>query len=273
MKEELSNIDLKEIQLGILEYLDRFCKKNGIKYYLFYGSLLGAVRHQGYIPWDDDIDVAMFREDYERFFLEFNREENKQYKAISEETDPRYYLAMGKVIDLRTVLIEEVRGGEKLGVYVDIFPIDYLPNDIVTRNKVIKKLFIMKKLLLYKQAVWTKERSVVKNIVYLIIQFLSLPISSNCLCKKINFCASQSNDNKEVSELCGDLVSDIHTDKYIWPMKYFEKITYVEFENIHSPAPLEYDEVLRISYGNYLKLPPEEERKSHHHSHAFWRNL
>lgn len=271
VEKDLSIDDLRKIQLGILKYLSEFCEKYGIKYYLFYGSLLGAVRHEGYIPWDDDIDIAIFREDYEKFFATFNKEGNKQYKAISIETDSEYYLPMGKVIDLQTILIEDIRGGKELGVYVDVFPIDYLPNDMAVRERLIKKLLLMKKLLLYKQGIWSAKRSFIKNILYLIVQFLSLPISNNYLCKKINFYASQKSNREETSILCGDLVSDIDSDREIWHAEFFKDTMYVKFENMNMPAPAEYDAILRTTYGDYMELPPKEEQKSHHHSRAFWR--
>ena len=107
MKKDISVEELKMIQLKILDSIDDFCKKNGIQYFLFSGTLIGAVRHKGYIPWDDDVDICMKRKDYDRFFSEFNQQRRDTLKAISAEIEKNYYLASGKVIDTATVIEEE----------------------------------------------------------------------------------------------------------------------------------------------------------------------
>lgn len=136
MKKDISVEELKMIQLKILDSIDDFCKKNGIQYFLFSGTLIGAVRHKGYIPWDDDVDICMKRKDYDRFFSEFNQQRRDTLKAISAEIEKNYYLASGKVIDTATVIEEENNCAMPIGVYVDIFPMDNLPAD----DKKLEKL-------------------------------------------------------------------------------------------------------------------------------------
>ena len=122
MKKNISVEELKMLQLKILDSIDDFCKKNEIQNFLFSGTLIGAVRHKGYIPWDDDVDICMKRKDYDRFFAEFNQQRQDTLKAISTETEKDYYLASGKVIDTATVIEEENNYAMPIGVYVDVFP-------------------------------------------------------------------------------------------------------------------------------------------------------
>ena len=117
---EIKNDELRTIQLDILQNVHDFCMKHDIKYTLAYGTLLGAVRHGGYIPWDDDIDIAMLRPDYERFMQEYK---NDIYKFTECRLDKDVHIGFGKVEDTRTIVIE---GGntKNLGVSIDVFPID-----------------------------------------------------------------------------------------------------------------------------------------------------
>ena len=124
MKKELSLEEKKKILVSILSEVHNFCDENNLKYFLPGGTLIGAVRHKGFIPWDDDIDIYMPRNDYEKFLCEFNKE-SERYQVISLKTDG-YYLPFGKVIDTKTVLIENVDSDYKMGIYLDIFPLDNL---------------------------------------------------------------------------------------------------------------------------------------------------
>ena len=105
MKKEINVEELKQIQLNILKFVDKFCKENNLKYYLAYGTLLGAVRHKGYIPWDDDIDIIMFREDYEKFVTTFK---DVNYKVFATEVNSKYPYPFAKVGDTRTYFEEEI---------------------------------------------------------------------------------------------------------------------------------------------------------------------
>ena len=135
--------ELRQIQIGILDEVHQYCEAHGLRYFLSSGTLIGAVRHKGYIPWDDDIDVYMPRKDYERFLREFKG--NEQYKLLNPAKEPHYYYTFAKVIDLRTRMVEDETVGFEIGVYMDIFPVDYVPDDMKEREHVFKS-----KKLLYK---------------------------------------------------------------------------------------------------------------------------
>lgn len=125
---QVTGEQLKKIQLEILDVVTQFCDANGIRYWLDSGTLLGAIRHKGYIPWDDDVDLGMLREDYERFLSIFNKS-NDRYRAVSLENDPKFYLPFTKVCDTTTVLYEPDEKGFKLHINVDVFPYDRAPDD------------------------------------------------------------------------------------------------------------------------------------------------
>lgn len=129
MIKEITKIDeLKFISYNILKFVADFCEINNIKYYLFAGTLLGAIRHEGFIPWDDDIDIAIPRDDYEKFIIEFDRNNDVNYKVLSIENSNKYYLPYAKVIDNRTLLFEDGKESMPIGVFIDIFPLDSIPD-------------------------------------------------------------------------------------------------------------------------------------------------
>ena len=123
----LSDKEVRELQVRLLDTIDEFCRANNIPYSLSGGTMIGAVRHKGFIPWDDDIDLFMRRDDYQRFLATFNGN-YPHYETVDCVSDPGYALPFAKVMDMSTQLIE---GGNKLfcyGIYVDIFPVDGKPD-------------------------------------------------------------------------------------------------------------------------------------------------
>lgn len=133
---EMTIDELKEVQLQILDFVAEFCEKNQIQYWIDSGTLLGAIRHKGYIPWDDDIDVGMLRKDYDKFFKLFNDPGNR-YQFVCYEKQPDFYLPHGKVCDVSTVLYEPNEKGHRLSVNIDIFVYDNAPED----NSEVMKMY------------------------------------------------------------------------------------------------------------------------------------
>ena len=166
-------------QLEILKEIDRVCRENEIKYFLDSGTLIGAVRHEGFIPWDDDIDIGMLREDYEKFSKLAPKHLNKSYLWQSWKNDSSYALPFGKVRKRNTVYIEEKSGITKnCGFYVDVFPFDYAPRTKKERTKLVNKRVFWARCLLmkhgYKPWMVNGNINMKKRIGYLVYQFVSL---------------------------------------------------------------------------------------------------
>ena len=263
----------KELQLEILNTIDDYCSNNDIKYFLLYGTLLGAVRHKGFIPWDDDIDIGMMRDDYNRFFESFNqysRDNGLKYEAVNIDNKSKYYLPIGKVIDKDTILFEHVNVNCPLGVFIDVFPIDNLPDSREQCVKIVKRIGYIERLLGYKQAFWSDRYSLFKNIYHMIMKGILFPFSNNFLCKQINKMASCYGGSKK--ENAGSIVLGVYGEKGIWKRKYFDDSAKLEFEGKLYSAPIGYDNLLHCIYGDYMTLPPKEKQINHHINSAYWRN-
>ncbi len=256
MKEIDSIEEIKKRAFSVLCEIDDFCKKNDIKYFLAYGTLLGAIRHSGFIPWDDDIDIMMPRPDYERF--------NKLYKGndkfgILMAGDAKYVYSFTKVYDKNTLVIENVNKNARnriFGLYVDVFPLDGVPQDESKRREISDLIYRDTHKTTIKYTKLSSTNSVLKNILLLPVQFCLLSYRYSKLAVRVDT-KSQTYSYDE-SEYVSCLVWD---DKY----KYYAKAWYGEvieheFEGKMFPIPSEYDKMLTYIYGNYMELPPKEEQ-------------
>ena len=260
---ELNLEEMKKIQLGILDAVADFCDKNQINYWLDSGTLIGAVRHKGYIPWDDDIDLGMLRPDYDRFLELFNKE-NPVYKAYSVENNPDFLYPFAKVLDTRTVLYEPDEKGVKSCVNIDIFVYDNAPDDDRKVAKMYKKRDKYVSLHNVRVRLYlSKNRPLVHLIKKLIYPFL-LVLPKNYFAKKIvkNSTKFKRKDTKRIGNFTS--ITKVCCDKEL-----FAGSVPVEFEGKIYKAPQGYDAWLTAFYGDYMKLPPEEKRVPHHSFKAY----
>lgn len=262
--------ELKQIQLDLLDVVDTFCREKGLTYYLFVGTLLGAVRHKGYIPWDDDIDICMVREDYDRFFKEFNLSNDHHVKAICHETSNNYYLASGKVIDTRTVLKEKIDAKLSIGVFIDIFPMDRLPDDQIVIKDFNRKLNVYRKLLLIKNITPSTDRKWYKNFALISAKIPLSLLSRSFVLDRIDNLAQKYRDVDNCTRI-GDLAVFTYDLKELFFANDFENTVELEFERKKYLAPAGYDNILSQLFGDYLKLPPIEKRVPHHAYEAYWK--
>lgn len=252
--------DSQKISLSILKYIDEFCKRNAITYFIGYGTLLGAVRHLGFIPWDDDIDIIMFRKDYEKFINCFNVGDQDIYKCLSFETGT-FYLPYAKVVDTRTVVkaknfVEIVDNG----IAVDVFPMDYVSDSKEECIRIRNKYRIYGKLLrysLYNDFSEMSKRINFKYPVYLIAKALGTKRISNQI---IKFNKKLPSDEKQFTISFGAFLCG---DKGIYEGEWFNKECLLSFEDYEFFAPEKYKEFLSERYGDYMKLPPEDQRIQH----------
>ena len=165
---EISAEDLRRIQLlelDILKEIDRIARKNGLHYTLCGGSLLGTIRHKGFIPWDDDIDVSMVREDYDKFFEACKRDLNhEKYFAQTMDTDPTYQIAFGRILLKNTVFQRAGQEHVKVnnGFFVEIFPRDGLSDNVFIEKLQFILSFFMRKMLYARMGVRVNKKSIYK---------------------------------------------------------------------------------------------------------------
>lgn len=253
---------LKKLQsklLIMLEWFHEFCVNNNLTYYLCGGSMLGAARHQGFIPWDDDIDVMMPREDIKKLEELLNNTSGK-YVLESPTTDAKDYLySFSKLYDTTTILVENTKHKIKRGIYLDIFPLDGMGNTWEDAEKHMTKIRKTFNLLLCKTTGIRKGRKWYKNAA--VFLFRAIPLNEKKLLRKlVSLCEERSwND----CELSGNPVG-AYAMKEIMPKSVYGTPTLYKFEDIEVYGVENYDEYLTRIYGEWQKLPPEEKRVSHH---------
>ncbi len=268
MGKSIDSEDLKKIQMDILQHICDFCKLHDINVFLSGGSLIGAVRHHGYIPWDDDIDVMMLRTDYDKFVKEYIHNDNSCYKLVSFETDHKLPLTFAKLIESRTVFKDELSGSYPMGVNVDIFPIDDVPEDQKLQVKLYRHVKFYINMFLLKQFTFARRRGILKNLELFIGKIaLSLIPTSFFVSKIIKL--SKTYNNKG-SKLCGCVVWG-YGRREIHPKKDLSDYILMDFEGKKFPVPVGYDGYLKAVYGNYMQLPPKDKQVTHHHFVAYWK--
>lgn len=252
---------LKEIQVELLNSVSEFCEKNNLEYFLAYGTLIGAVRHKGFIPWDDDIDLIMKRADYETFISTFN-DHHEVHKVYTSRNTAWYPFPYAKISHERTVLKEENDNmTEDIGVNIDLFPLDFMPED----NKILKRIKFQYNMLMLKSIRINKERSFLKNMILRISKFFLQGKSANGIAREIERIATSDYGR---SENMGNIVfTEKNTDHA--PAEAFSAFEMCEFEGRQYHIPKGYDHWLRSFYGDYMALPPVESRVTHHHFTAY----
>ena len=269
----MKEIDLKELkrlQCEVLKAVHDFCKEEGIKYSLACGTLLGAIRHNGYIPWDDDIDIYMERADYDRFVNSFPDNYMGHYKLVSFEKDKKWCRPYANVYDDRTIFMEHKSSIERtIGVSIDVFPVDNVPDD----EKEWMSFNKNRRLLIYIQtskhvAFRFKNRSMGKNIVILLLKVALFPFSAHFLVKTVDKYIRRYNVIK-TSRLFESACGMMQKSPFL-KSDFNESIPHV-FENYSFNIMKGYDDYLTNGFGDYMQLPPVEKRISHHYFKAYWK--
>jgi len=257
----ITQTELRSIQLDLLQKIADFCESHGLRYFLCGGTLIGAIRHKGYIPWDDDIDIAMPRPDYDQFIKTFNQPEN-YYQVESLDTNPDYAYSFAKVFDNRTILTELHYTGD-IGVYVDVFPADG-----VKSASQIYKIQRLRQFLHTKRANYYK-RTLSKKIVNTIGKLLLLPFSAHQIATWMDNVARKYafGSLPKAGVIANPFGPGEMVDKSV-----FESDIYQEFEGRKYRVPVGYDTWLRSVYGDYMQLPPERDRVTHHTFEAWWKD-
>ncbi len=255
-KKKLSLAEIKQAEVEILDYFVEVCNENNLSYYLDGGTLLGAVRHKGFIPWDDDIDVLMPRPDYEKL-IRIMSSDHGRFKLVSSDTCMDYYYPYAKIIDTNTELIDEEASLLSYGLFIDIFPIDGLPADDKERKHFQDKIWKYRNIRWYSLKKLSCDEGISNLFKIMIGKLVGNRRAWNLLKKNV------SKYNMYDSEYAYNIVESTRKYRNTHRRIFDEKI-YLEFEGKKYAAPFGYDEYLTELYGDYMQLPPEAERVSNH---------
>lgn len=257
----------KQIQLNILKAIRSICDENGLRYYLAYGTLLGAIRHRGFIPWDDDIDIAMPRSDYNKF-LEIAKSD--VFDLYSIETNKDYIYSFAKASDKSTIVKPDgIKCKAEVGVSVDIFPIDGAGQDMseaVSKVNATAVLFGLSIGATWKKYIPGRTKSKKKNLMRFGCFVLGRFVNQRKVLEKFNRIVAQN--SYEDAELVTVYSSDVRV-KEIMPKSVYGAPIKVPFEDDYFNAPADYDTYLTKVYGNYMQPPPVEQRIPLHTANVF----
>ncbi len=259
---KLSSDEIKQTELSILKEFDSFCKNNNLTYYLCGGTLLGAIRHKGFIPWDDDIDVFMPRPDYERFreLTSFNPIKNNIYTCSAFPCKKQIDYPFVKLLDMTTKVIEEGRPKQFMAIWIDIFPVDGFPENIKERKKYINKMAKLRRWFCACSQDFIAAKNFLNLLKRLIPTILLRLYGTKGLCKHIDSLAKKYPYNDSSTIGCTIWGYGI---KECIDKSNFSSIVKVDFENQQFNAMNGWDNYLKSLYGNYMQLPPEEKRVCH----------
>lgn len=276
---EIQFEQLRKIQINILKNFAHFCEENNLAYFLSGGTLLGAVRHKGFIPWDDDIDIMMPRKDYEYAMKNF---ESSLYQVLSIENNPRYWDLAGRIVDKRTLLQVEY-DKNPTGVYIDVFPIDGLPSSkllqkiefklesffiVMNRSTVLK---LQSSHRYKKNDIFSRTKNIIRTgIKFLMIETVGRTAPSmwvrlvHNLAKRYPF-----SYDRDVAVI----VLGHYGMREVVPGSIYANKILVDFEGERFWAPKDYKVYLSQLYGkDYMQLPPVEKQVSDHNFKAYWKD-
>ena len=258
---EMNNLnEQQEKLLEMFKWFDEYCEKNGIRYYAIGGTLLGAVRHKGFIPWDDDIDVGVPRPDYEKLLSLFTKKEGKYFLETPYMNNKDYLYSYAKLYDTTTTFVENTRYECRRGIYIDIFPLDGMGNSEEECLKNYSKVDKWNMFLMTRTCIIRKGRAWYKNLLTVILG--NIPgINNKKLSVKVADLAARFNYDE-----CDYIANAMgaYREKEIVKKSIIGNPTRYEFEDTYTNGIEFYDEYLTHVYGDWRKLPPIEKQKPHH---------
>lgn len=274
MKNEMSHLltlkDIQSVSLDILKEFDKFCRENNLRYSLAYGTLIGAVRHKGFIPWDDDVDVVMPRPDYNKFIALYN--DNDNYACFAPEKF-NCFLAYGRLAEMKRtkVITPAVWADKDTGVWIDIMPLDGVEESEEEFQKSVSRAYRLWMRVYYARVAYSGFthcdsfmsflKYVVKKVFFNnIYKYLYLHL---CVLHRFDYVKCKYISN--MSHL-------LYTKKSHFRKEIFSNVVRMSFENSDFMVMNGWDAFLHDIYGNYMQLPPKEQQVVGHAMHRYlWR--
>ena len=264
----MTNMDLlHQVDLDIVKEVVAICNKHGFTYYMLGGTMLGAIRHKGFIPWDDDIDLGIPRKDYDRFLEVAPKELSAHLRMVNYHTDPKYHYYITRILDTETKVEEERIGNENryTNASIDIFPVDGTPN-----NKMLRKIYFFRVLyhralmsLCYKDSIDRKRpRGTAEKVLLWVMERLPVEKITTPYKQKEKIDKLLRKQKVEGAKFIGNIMGAYRT-KEIVPAEFYGKGKMYPFEDMELRGMDMADEYLKWTYGDYMQLPPEDKRKTH----------
>lgn len=262
---KISTEEYKEILIDLLKYIDDICRENNIKYSLLGGSLIGAIREKGIIPWDDDIDIILIDDQYEKLIKILKNDNNKKYKLIDNDNNKSYFYPFPKLVNTKTMIKEkDVNEINNYGAYIDIFRYNYVPNNKILRRIHYSILNTSKTLLNLSSN--TKHY---KNIFKRLVSYISRKIGYRHLIKIYNKIFNLYSNKKNAKYIISNWTAYGY-NKEIQKSSNFKEFIDCEFSGIKAMISKDYDEILTTTFGNYMKPVKPKNQETSHDIEAYW---
>ena len=258
---------LQEVDMDIVKEVVAICRKHDLSYYMLGGTMLGAIRHKGFIPWDDDIDLGMPRDDYEEFLVIAPRELSGHLRLVNYRTDPDYHYYITRILDMDTRVVEERIGSDDKYTHasIDIFPIDGTPNNVLARRLYFFQIMFHRAMmsLCYKDSIDRKRcRPIAERALLWVMERIPVERLTSPQRQKELIDALLRKYRIEDSKYIGNIMGAYRTREII-PAEYYGFGKLYQFEDIELRGLEMAEEYLTYTYGDYMKLPPKDERKTH----------
>ena len=254
---------LQQKELESLVYFDKFCKEYELKYFLLGGCVIGAIRHNGFIPWDDDIDVMMPRRDYERMLrLWKTYESNERFLMLKTDGDTFTGNCFATLVDTSATMVKESQKDIDVphGIVTDVFPLDGCPDGKFKRY--LQYYHAMMYSLYMTEVVPTNHGKLIRFVGSVLLKLVPSRKRRTKIWKKHERKMTRYSFNTH--EKCTELCAGPHYMLNEYPQRAFADVIYHDFEGMQFPIPQGYDTYLKMAFGNYMELPPEDKQVPHH---------
>lgn len=260
--------EIQKVSLGILKKVDEICNKLNLRYVLTYGTLLGAIRHKGYIPWDDDVDIMMPRPDYEKLlkYFESHRDELFPLCVLNSQTTFRYPYIITRISNSDYWLNTQNEKQCGMGIFIDIYPLDGLGNDLEKAEKKMAKAkgisslaYLSTRKYLSFSGTKSWKRKIIKPFAFTFAKIMGKAFFEKRL---LSMAYSYEYDKSE-------FVGCVVWEREVFRRADIDNMILHDFEENQFWIPKQYHQILTGFYGDYMQLPPEEEREPHHLYYAY----